>query len=68
MNCDATLVELTVVGRIEAAARHYMQHDERFAAGLRHAAEIAQTDGWKHIATAWIKPNKGFSDTQEHQA
>lgn len=53
------LVGLSVVERIESAERYYRNHDERFADGLKHAAEIAAEDGWKHIAPAWIKPNDG---------
>ena len=48
--------ELTVVERIEAAERHYRQHDKRFADGLRHAAEIAKSDGWQHNAPVWANP------------
>lgn len=51
------LVLLSVVERLEAAERYYRQHDVRFADGLRHAAEIAAPDGWRHIAPAWMKPN-----------
>ena len=51
------LDRISVVERIEAAERHYRQHDPRFADGLRHAAEIAAPDGWRHIAPAWMKPN-----------
>ena len=51
------LVGLSVVERIEAAERYYRQHDERFADGLRHAAEIAAPNGWQHIAPAWTKHN-----------
>ena len=51
------LVRLSVVERIEAAERYYRQHDERFADGLRHAAEIAAPDGWQYLAPAWTKPN-----------
>ena len=53
-----SLVRLSVVERIEAAERYYRQHDQRFADGLRHAAEIAAPDGWQHIAPAWTKPNR----------
>ena len=53
------LARLSVVERIEAAERYYRQHDERFADGLKHAAEIAAPDGWQHIAPAWTKPNAG---------
>ena len=55
------LVRLSVVERIEAAERYYRQHHERFADGLRHAAEIAAPDGWQYLAPAWTKPNVAIS-------
>jgi hypothetical protein len=49
------LSEIPVAELIKAAERHYRKHDQRFADGLQHAAEIAASGGWQHIAPAWIK-------------
>ena len=53
------LQALTIPERISAAARHYEPLDPGFAAGLRHAAEIAGPDGWQHIAPAWADVGEG---------
>ena len=53
------LQALTIPERISAAARHYEPLDPGFAAGLRHAAEIAGPDGWQHIAPAWADVGDG---------
>jgi hypothetical protein len=54
------LIRLSIIERLESAERYYRQHDARFADGLRHAAEIAGPDGWRHIAPAWVKPNNAI--------
>jgi len=62
MNKDVldSLLQLSIIKRLQVAEQYYRQYDIRFADGLRHAAEIAASDGWKYLAPAWlvIKPNK----------
>ena len=57
-----------IIMLLTAAEHHYRPLDTRFADGLKHAAEIAQEGGRKHIAPAWMdriaqSPNAELSDS-----